>query len=466
MKRGKKLGILLLALVILCGAAFVAKQLNTDVADAGEEEDTSVTILSVDASQVTELSWEYTESLSFTYDGESWAYAGDDAFPLDESYLEAIMTALSDLSAAKAIENVEDFDQYGLADPACTVTVEADSQIVLTIGDESSAGDSLYVSIGDGNVYMVDVSLLDNFAYGLYDLVDTESIPTMSNVTSLTIDAETQSLELVYLENSGLAYSDSYTWFLKTGDDYTTLDTELTETLLSTFTGLSWVSCVDYNAQDLSLYGLDSPAATITIAYTTTEEASEETFVLEIGSYSDSYCYARIAGSNMVYLVDAAISDNALYFTAAGLLPDEVLLMDWDGVTSVDVTLDGETYTFLKETSLVEDEDSEEETAEETYETIWTIEGQEVDGASIWDALDALVSTGSDSSLSADRTAEISFTIHQASDSFPEVELTFYQYDSTSCLVSLNGEVRLFVSRSDIVSLIELVNETVLELNS
>ncbi|MCD8375810.1 MAG: DUF4340 domain-containing protein [Oscillospiraceae bacterium] len=480
MKRGKKLGVLLLALAVLCGAAVLISQLTKDSAQATEE-DEAVTILEVDSSQVTQLSWTYTESLSFTYDGENWTYTEDEDFPLDESCLEDMLDALNGLAASKTIENVEDYEQYGLEDPACTVTVEGESQVVLKIGDESSSGESLYVSLGDGNVYMVDASLLDSFACGLYDLVDTESIPSMSNVVSLAIDAQGQSMEIVYLEDSGLAYSDSYVWFLSGEDGYTTLDTELTETLLETFTGLSWASCVDYDAQDLSPYGLDDPAATVTVTYTVTTEVetnetdddgnavtetveSEETFTLEIGDYADSSCYARIAGSGMVYLVDAAVSDMALYTTAEDLLPDDILLMDWDGVSSVDVTLDGETYTFLKETVLVEDEDSEDEETEETYETVWTVDGTEVDGASIWDALDALASTGSGSGLSTDRTVEISFTIYQDNENYPQVELTFYQYDSSSCLVSLNGEARLFVSRSDIVSLAELVNETVLDL--
>ncbi len=487
MKRGKKLGILLAALVVLCGAAALATQLSKDSAQATEEEE-AVTILEVDSSQVTQLSLEYTESLSFDYDGESWTYTEDEDFPLDESYLEGMMDALSALEATKTIEDVEDYDQYGLEEPTCTVTVEADSQVVLTIGDESSSGESLYVSIGDGNVYMVDVALLDSFAYGLYDLVDMESIPSMSDVVSLTVEAQGQSMELVYLEDSGLAYSDSYVWFLSTQDGYVTLDTELTETLLSTFTGLSWDSCVAYDAQNLSEYGLDDPVATVTVVYTLTTEVetnetdddgnaitetveSEESFVLEIGDYADSGCYARIAGSSMVYLVDATVSDMALYTTSEDLLPDDILLMDWDNVTSVDVSLDGETYTFLKETVLVEDsdedtdEDSDEDSeSEETYETVWTVDGEEVDGASIWDALDALESTGSGSDLSTDRTVEISLIIYQDNESYPQVELTFYQYDSSNCLVSLNGEARLFVARSDIVSLTELVNEAVLDL--
>ena len=45
------------------------------------------------------------------------------------------------------------------------------------------------------------------------------------------------------------------------------MDTDLAEDLVSTVTGLTWNACVDYQADEDSLgtYGLDIPAATITV---------------------------------------------------------------------------------------------------------------------------------------------------------------------------------------------------------
>ena len=39
------------------------------------------------------------------------------------------------------------------------------------------------------------------------------------------------------------------------------------------------------------------------------------------------------------------------------------------------------------------------------------------------------------------------------------MELVFYQYDSSTCLVSLNGETHLLVDRADVTDLAELVAE-------
>ena len=40
--------------------------------------------------------------------------------------------------------------------------------------------------------------------------------------------------------------------------------------------------------------------------------------------------------------------------------------------------------------------------------------------------------------------------------------MVFYRYNSTSCMVTLNGEPTVFVNRADVVSLVETVNDQVL----
>ncbi len=66
---------------------------------------------------------------------------------------------------------------------------------------------------GDGNVYLVDADLLEDFSLGLYDIVSMESIPSMTDLTSVSIETTSGTLTLDYLEDSGLAYSNQYTWF-------------------------------------------------------------------------------------------------------------------------------------------------------------------------------------------------------------------------------------------------------------
>lgn len=461
MTRGKKLISLLAALIVLVGAIFAVTRLVPDE-DAIMEEAT-FSIFTLETTDAAELTWSYgDETLTFENIDSSWVYTADSSFPLDSSYLDSMLSTLSDVTATKTIETPDDLSQYGLEDPVCTVSITTDAVTSFQIGDETSMGGERYLSLGDGNVYLVDDSILDSFAYGLYDIVQKESIPSMTDLTAFRVESETQNLSIEYLEDSGLAYNNWYVWFLRDGESYVTLDTELTDTFVGEITGLAWNECVNYSADETALaeYGLDAPPVTVTIDYveTSDEQEAESIFMLEIGGYTGSSYYARLAGSQMVYLIDASIGDAMLYTSYNELLPDEVLMMDWDTVTAIDITLDGEIYHIEKSTEETTDEDG---ITEESY--VYRLDGEEIPDVSFLSDLTDMASTGSEAGLTPERRAEISFLFYRDTETFPEVALTFYQYDSSSCLVELNGETRLFVAREDVVAIVEAVNSFCLD---
>lgn len=462
MTRGRKLGVLLAALIVISAAAYLTLQLTAETEETVE----TTPLLDVEADDITALSWTYDgETLSFTLgDDESWAYDGDDSFPLRESRVTSAVDALAELTATKTLEDPADLSEYGLDEPAVTVTATAGEESwTLLISEDTSMDGECYLSIDDGNVYLVDSSVLDSFSYGLYDMVTLETIPDMDTVESYTVETDNGTLSLVWLEENDLTYSADYQWFLVQEDGtYVTLDPDLAEDYVGQVTGLSWSECVDYQADEDSLaeYGLDDPSATVTVTYLTSETnddgdtvESEETFVLELGSYTGDGSYARIQGSNMVYLVDGTVTDALLYTDSNDLLPDDVLLMDWDTVDSVDITLDGATYHLDKSTQEVTDE----ETEETTEETVWTLtdEDLEVDLESVLTLLDDMESTGTLSGSDPELGDEITFVFNRNTDSFQTVTLTFSQYDSSSCLVTLDGETRLLVDRTSVDELIE-----------
>lgn len=476
MTRGKKLGILSLLLLGAMGAAVAALMIFQEGAET--QEDTAVTIFTLDPDQVTALSWTYDgETMRLEKDGQTqWTCPEDGAFPLDQSYPDAMVGALREIQAERTIENVEDLAEYGLADPVCAITVETEEEHQLAIGNETGLGGQRYLSIGDGNVYLVEAGLLDSFALGLYDLVETETIPDMSDVSGFQITAGDETLRIEYLADSGLAYSDQYTWFWKQGEEYTALDTEETEALLQQVTGLGWESCVDYraNQETLGSYGLLQPSATVTVSYTETAQVAtnetdedgspiyetqetDKTFTLELGDYDGASCYARLTGSTMVYRVDGALCDALLAATGESLLPQDVIRMDWSKVTGMEIQLDGQTYTLEK---TVQEETDEEGNTTETY--VYQQNGKTVE---ITDTLDQLQDMEPIDTVAGARgkQRELALTFYQDSERYPEVELVFYQYDSGSCLVGLNGETRLLVDRDSLLEIIETMRELLTE---
>lgn len=474
MKRGKKLLILAVALLVVAGGAFAALEF---IPDEEAEVTESEVIYSLDAATLTNLSWTFEdETVSFDYNGEDWTYSEDTSFPLDPTRLNTMLSTLEEVSASRTIENAEDLEQYGLDEPVCTITVTTDTETVISIGDETSLDGLRYVSLGDDNVYLVDSGIYSNFSYGLYDLVSKESIPDMSDLVSFTVERSSGALSIDYLEDSGLAYSDRYTYFAVDDGEYTALDNTLAGDFISQISGLTWGDCVDYKAEAKTLldYGLDSPAVTVTVNYIETTQVEtnetdedgepiyetreeEKSFVLEIGDYAEDGCYARIAGSDMVYLIDASICDSLLYTEVSELLPDDVILLDWDLTEGFDITLDGVTYSVTM--ALEESTDDEGST---TYDYVFTLDGEDVDFSDVLSSLEALESEGSAEGVTPELGEEISFVFHRSTDTFTEVTLTIYKYDSSKCIASLSEGQPQFVSRDAVVDIVEAVTALVL----
>lgn len=107
-------------------------------------------------------------------------------------------------------------------------------------------------------------------------------------------------------------------------------------------------------------------------------------------------------------------------------------------------------YTVTREVSTVTDEEGEE-----SQEVAYLLDGAEVEFQDLLDDLNAMASTGSAVGLTPERSAQISFTFHRNTETFPQMELVFYQYDSSNCLVSLDGEVVLLATREDVEAIVE-----------
>lgn len=478
MKRGKKLLILMAALLVLLGGTYVMKQINFEGEEPEETEGVETTVIfAATEEEITQIAWTLGEvTLTFTQTEDGWVYPEDENFPVDNDMMGNVLAKLEELTSTKTIEGAADLAEYGLDEPVVKINVTTDKSSEILIGDKSALG-GYYASLGDGNVYLIEEAVKNMFSKELYDLVLEEEIPDMSTVLEVGAKTETSELSIIYREEAGIAYSDEYVWYWENGDELLALDNELTETLLASVSGISWEECVNYHAdiEELGEYGLSTPVLTLNVSYVESTqvdtgkkdddgnviyETKEETksFVLELGSYSDDSCYAKLKDSKMVYLIDAELVDTLMYTTYDSLRPDDVLLMTWDEVTGIDVILDGTTYTVTRESVESTDDDGNK-----TVSYIYKLEDKEIEILDVLDMLVAMESTGSKDGITPERAEEIRFVLYRENENVPKVELAFYQYDSSSCLVSLNGESRLFVDRADVIEVVETFTKLMLE---
>src|SRR5699024_7207095 len=119
MKRSKKLIILIAVLVVLVIAVTIISKLT----EPEPYTPTETIDLGVESGTITNLAWTYNgEEVALSLDGDTWAYDGDPTFPLDQSYPEAMLTAVEELSASQALESAQALSEYGLDTPALSIT--------------------------------------------------------------------------------------------------------------------------------------------------------------------------------------------------------------------------------------------------------------------------------------------------------------------------------------------------------
>lgn len=481
MKRGKKLIALCGVLVVLVAAYAVTRTLTAE-----PEEDGGVSVAALDGETLTGLSWTADgETLSLVKEGDSWSYEGDSSFPLDAGVPERMLAALADVTASRAIDSPEALSEYGLDEPALTITAAAEdgTQTTFALGDLNEMTDEYYLLCNgdESRLYLVDSTLYDAFHLGLYDMVEMELLPDFGTVVSLDIDQPGGSLSLRYVEDSAdLYFNSGYHWFLERDGAQLALDTSSVSSLYGNVTGLSWLSCAAYHVseEDLAGYGLDDGSAVVvTLTYELTEtvetgETDEEgnpvteertttyPFVLRIGDGTEEGAYTMLNGSDMVYLIDAETADALRYASYASLRPSALCDMGWDTVNRLEVTAGGVDTAISFDIQEVETTDENGETVTETA-PLYTADGAELDSDAVEAVLDAIADltiTGQASGGAGTGTALAQFTFHREGEALSRLTLALYEYDAGSCLASFHGEDGLLVERSAVDSLLDLLD--------
>ena len=426
--------------------------------------ETGEIILELPAESVQSLSWTYEDNtLSFHRD-EGWLYDEDENFPVSEEKISELLEQFQALSAAFIIEDMEDFGQYGLDDPLCTITLSTESQTYeVKLGDYSTMDSQRYVSIGDGNVYLVGHDPLNEYGAVLSDMIDHDEVPAFGHVTQIQFTGA-EHYSITYQENSADTYSVDDVYFTQQDGQTLPLDTAKVEDYLQSLTSLGLTDYVSYNVteEELRSYGLDEPALTVTVDFTAEDEDGIETAdssVLHVspdpeaaggedGEETEVPAYVRVGESQIIYQIPASSYKKLAAASCNDFRHSEMFWADFSGVEQIDVTLEGGSYTFTS--------------AEAGGGDTWLYEGTEFDVVDLRAELKALLAEEFTEEQPTQQE-EISLTVHLDDENFPQVEIALYRYDGEHCLAVVDGESVALVARSDAVALIEAVHAIVLD---
>ena len=475
-RKSKNLLILIGVLVIISAVTFGVSRYEKHVE---EIKATDETILSIDSSAVTALSWVNGDvTLAFHKDGEEWVYDEDSTFPVDPAKIENLLSIFNDFGASYVIGNVTDYGDYGLEDPTCTISITADGKdYTVLLGGFSKMDEQRYVSIGDGNAYLVQTDPYESFNIALSDMILNDVLPNVEKATKIDISG-VDDYEILYEENSGKSSNEEDVYFA--GDK--PLDTYKVSTYLQTVSSIALTEYAQYDASEDSLeqYGLDEPELTLNISYPPEEEsaaesaASESTasevFALSVSRNRDEVdralqskeedaeasvaAYARVGESPIIYKITSQEYEELIAASYNDMRHTAVINATSDDITQIDIVLEGESYEL---TSKGSGEKKKWYLGEEELEDILTLQS----------AIDSLVAQDADNFC--DRTPdssmkeEIRMTVHLDNENFPQIETVFYRYDGTNCLATVDGEPFAYITRDKVVDLIEAVHGIVLK---
>ena len=475
-KKGKLLSLLGI-LVLVCAAAFAVSRWE-EKKEAIKNSDEI--ILSIDPSSVTALSWEYGDTaLAFHRDGD-WLWDEDEAFPVDGQKIADLLAVFEEFGVSFRIEEVEDYGQYGLLDPEATIRLTAaETEYEIVLGNFSTLDSERYVSVGDGNVYLVKHDPLEDYELTIRELILDDEIPELSGAVEIAFDG-TEAYTVTYEEESTKSCCAEDVYFAEDRP----LDTDRVDSYLTTIQNLSGGTYVSYNAseEELTAFGLDTPELTVTVICPVSsdeedeedgeEEPETQSFVLSVGRNREELAeaaesdeedaedsvsaYFRIGESRIVYELPNSAYKKLTACAYDDLRHTDLVTADFDEIEAISFTLEGVEYRMTAR-------EPAEEDAEDSGETrVWDCgSAEEITISGIQSAITAL-SASAFTEETPTQKEEIRFTLYLSSESFPELEITLYRYDGESCLAQVNGESTAFVPRSQVVDLIEAVNALVL----
>ena len=431
LSRGAKLLILLGVLAIVLTAALIFIPKAKDKATPPIARVSGESIKQIDTAKMSAISWIWGEErYDFTVKDGVFTCNLQNDYVTDRERLDTILEYLRDIRAEKIIDEPMVLSTYGLDQPALTVTVDG---YTMNFGDQSLIDGTYYMSCGDGKVYMLDQKYFNCFAKTREEMVALGTVPDLSAATKITVQNAEGTMVLVKDPDSGKAYSGYYQWSVE-GSDVLIYQDYVQQLMVDELAALQWSACVDANPGSLTDYGLDAPVATCTV------EWDGGSFTFSIGSTHDQGYHAAAEGDSRVYLLKNSLSgylvDVLTMVNVELLTAVDVLKMDWGTVTSLDLLLDGETYTFTH------------------ADGTWKKDDETLELQNVLDELDDMYTDGT-GTIPEEPVIELQLVMHRNTESFNPVTLTFYRLDGTNCVMQLDDMDPMLLTRSSVASLKE-----------
>lgn len=479
-KKSATLILLLIAMIVLIGACFWLIKYN-DKKDAGNTEETetsteTIADIAEDSIQTIYFKNEKTEMTLVKDADGNWKNEKDESFPVNQTYAQNMSKAFTKLTSTRTLtEGVDDLSGFGLDNPGMSVTVtdKEGKETKVALGIEAPITGGYYAALnGDGKVYIIAASFYNNFNYDQIQMATVETLPaiTAANITHLSvINKDLPGFEIQFNPEVTSDYAGISNWTMNQPYEIPlSADPDAVNTLLANYTALSFTSCVDYNAKDLSQYGLDSPATSVSLDYyeeftkdsatadaanttdsNTTDQQEEKTRIdyrldLFIGSKdADGNYYVKTGDSSAVNTMSADMVDKIINIDAFSIVNHYVNLVNLDTINQVDITFEGKTYTLATEKGQATSDDGQSGDAKEEITTYY-FNGTKVEEDPFKKLYQTIISPTTEHEIPAEyfarnkfETPYMTLTYHLIEGG--TIEIAYKPYDDSYYVASTNG---------------------------
>lgn len=316
--------VLAAALLIVLGIRF------REWRNSGDSASTADTVSTVaDSGEYSALTYDNgTTNLSFTRDDTGvWHWAADEDFPLDDSVIQQILNLLVNWTPQQTLTEESAIDGSGLDESTASLTATTASGATTTVlfGKTTTDGTSHYVRLnGDlSKVYIIAGDLYNLMSTPIYDMCRLPELPQLAeaDIHSITIQGpagEDGSEGLTTVLTAAVA--DGVVSWRSSGANVS--DDPTVRSLLEDLTVPTVTKCIDYNPSEeaVSICGLDTPEATVHIAYTTASGTDGE-LGFSVGDRlpDKSGRYVSINDDTTIYLMETAMLDPLMRVASSGL---------------------------------------------------------------------------------------------------------------------------------------------------
>jgi hypothetical protein len=292
-----------------------------------EKEDTSKPAFTFKREDINSLSLTRAgQTVSIDNENNQWTIKQPVNARADESAVSALTSEIASTKIERTLPaNSGDSKSYGLDSPQVTLAIKLKNgeQHTIKLGSKDFSGLSVYGQIDSAKeVAMMPVSLLTNADKPIDDLRDKSLLgSTQYEINGLTLNGSNGRIVLAKKDTD---------WTIKSPIETAADDSEVSS-LLSEIGSAKAAAFVSETADDLSKYGLDKPAASVTAQLQTGGERS-----ILFGSKVENQYYAKASDRPQIVKVDSALFDK-INAKLSALRSKEIAKVKKDEITRVEI---------------------------------------------------------------------------------------------------------------------------------